>query len=139
MADHPHSTLATTLGIEPGARLALLHAPDGFDGTLGELPAGVTMTRSPQGPLDIAVAFIDKRSHLEKAAPILASVIKPDGVIWIAWPKASEPPTDMTEDVIREVVSPHGLVDDQVFVIDEIWTGLHMVRRTEPRGDTPPV
>ncbi len=54
--------------------------------------------------------------------------------LWIAWPKrASRMPTDMTDQVIRDVVLPTGLVDNKVCAIDDTWSGLRLVIRRENR------
>ena len=50
-AGYSGTPLVRKLGIKPGARLALIGAPDGFDATLGELPDGV---RSAGGCADPA-------------------------------------------------------------------------------------
>ena len=60
----------------------------------------------------------------------------PDRSLWIAWPKRSSGvTTDMTEDVIREVALPLGLVDNKVCAIDATWSGLRLVWRKELRTD----
>ncbi len=60
--------------------------------------------------------------------------IAPDGVIWVSWPKkAAKVPTDVTEDVVRELALPLGLVDVKVCAVDEIWSGLKLVIRLENR------
>jgi hypothetical protein len=65
----------------------------------------------------------------------LIRTIAPDGMIWVAWPKrASKIETDMTEDVIREIVLPSsGLVDVKVCAIDYVWSGLKLVIRKDRR------
>jgi hypothetical protein len=71
---------------------------------------------------------------LEAARGPVAEAIFPDGAWWVAWPKrASKVPTDMTEDVVRDVFLPHGLVDNKVCAIDDVWSGLRVVWRTERR------
>lgn len=138
MAGYSGTPLPKKLGIVEGATVALLHAPDDFDDTLGALPAGVTVRRTPKGAADVIVAFIDERAHFEAALPIVERSIFPNGGLWIAWPKkASKVPTDMTEDVVREVALPRGLVDNKVCAIDEVWSGLRLVWRKEQRA-TPP-
>jgi len=133
-AGYSGTPLPRKLGIGPGSRLMLLHAPDGFDDTLGELPDHVTVVRRLNGHADVVVAFIDRRAHLERAIERLERVIFPAGGLWIGWPKkASKVPTDMTEDVVREVALPRGLVDNKVCAIDEVWSGLRLVWRTERR------
>jgi len=55
-------------------------------------------------------------------------------VIWVSWPKkASKLPTDITEDTIREICLPMGLVDVKVCAIDETWSGLKLMIRKERR------
>jgi hypothetical protein len=54
--------------------------------------------------------------------------------VWVSWPKkASKVATDITEDVIREVLLPVGLVDVKVAAVNEIWSGLKLVIRKELR------
>jgi hypothetical protein len=61
-------------------------------------------------------------------------VLEVDGGLWVAWPKrASGVATDMTEDVVREVALPAGMVDNKVCAIDETWSGLRVVLRLELR------
>ena len=134
-AGYSGTPLPKKLGVKEGATLMLLHAPDGFDDTLGDLPDGVTVVRRLSGHADVVVAFIDRRAHFEAAIERLEQVIFPAGGLWIAWPKkASKVPTDMTEDVVREVALPRGLVDNKVCAIDYVWSGLRVVWRVERRG-----
>ena len=134
MAGYSGTPLPKKLGITAGARVALLHAPAGFDETLGELPPGVVIGSRLGKSHDLVVAFVDERSHLERAAPKLEQAVFPDGAIWVAWPKkASKVPTDMTEDVVRDVFLPRGLVDVKVCAIDDTWSGLKIVWRKELR------
>jgi hypothetical protein len=83
---------------------------------------------------DVVVAFFTERRRLEARLPALERTIFPDGGLWIAWPKkASGVPTDLTEDVLREVCLPRGIVDNKVCAIDETWSGLRFVWRKERR------
>ncbi|HVF79170.1 MAG TPA: hypothetical protein VNA28_12810 [Solirubrobacteraceae bacterium] len=55
-------------------------------------------------------------------------------MIWVAWPKrASKVPTDVTEDVGRDVALPLGLVDVKVCAIGDVWSGLKLVIRKDLR------
>ena len=57
-----------------------------------------------------------------------------NGVIWVSWPKkAAKVPTDVTEDVVRVLALPLGLVDVKVCAVDETWSGLKLVIRVENR------
>ena len=84
---------------------------------------------------DLVHFFTDSRAELEAAIPALKKAIVPNGAIWISWPKkASKIPTDITEDVIRDVVLPIGLVDVKVCAVDAVWSGLKLVIRKELRA-----
>jgi hypothetical protein len=129
------SPLPRKLGIKPGHRVALLGAPGGFeDGPLGELPGGVQVTRRAGGTADVIVSFHTRRAELERRLPTLRAMMEPATGLWIAWPKrASKVETDVTEDVIREIALPTGLVDNKVCAIDETWSGLRLVIRLGER------
>ena len=84
---------------------------------------------------DVVVSFHTARADLERRVPKLLDVLDVDGGLWIAWPKkASKVPTDITEDTVREVFLPLGLVDNKVCAIDDVWSGLRVVWRKEHRG-----
>ena len=126
--------LARKLGIKPGARLALIGAPDGFEGTLGELPPGVVARRSLRGGFDVAVAFFVQRRALGRRLPGLTAALDPTGGLWIAWPKRSSGlDTDVTEGVVRELGLAAGLVDNKVCAVDRVWSGLRFVYRLPDR------
>lgn len=133
-AGYSGTPLATKLGIKAGSRVALLHAPDGFDDELAPLPDGVTILRRLAAELDVALLFVTERRELERRFPAVAAAITPAGGFWVAWPKrASKVPTDVTEDVLREVGLPQGLVDNKVCAVTEVWSGLRFVWRKENR------
>ena len=90
------------------------------------------MRLSPE--LDVVIAFYTSRAALVKEWPKLTKAAAPDGTVWVAWPKkASKVPTDITEDVVRDVALPTGLVDNKVCAIDATWSGLRLVIRKELR------
>ena len=134
-AGYSGTPLPKKLGIKEGSAVALLRAPDGFAATLGELPDGVTVRSRAEGANDVVVSFHTSRSDFEATLPKALRVLDVDGGLWVAWPKkASKVPTDMTEDVVREVCLPLGLVDNKVCAIDEVWSGLRVVWRKERRA-----
>jgi len=126
--------LAAKLGLRPGVRVAWPQAPEGFEALLGDLPAGVQVRRTTRGSLDLVVCFVTRRAQLAARLPGLREAIRPDGMCWAAWPKrTSGVVTDVTEDVVREVALPLGLVDVKVCAIDATWSGLKLVIRRELR------
>jgi hypothetical protein len=134
VAGYSGTPLPKKLGIKRGHRVAFPAAPDGFERSLGELPEGVRVKQRAAAPVDVIVAFFTARAELERRFERLAAALDPDGGLWIAWPKrASGVPTDMTEDVAREVGLAHGLVDNKVCAIDDVWSGLRLVYRLEDR------
>jgi hypothetical protein len=134
MAGYSGTPLPKKLGIKDGHTVATLSEPTGFGETLQPLPAGARVVRDLRGHRDVIVAFFTARAALEKRLAALTNAIFPDGALWIAWPKkTSKMPTDITEDVVRAVALPTGLVDNKVCAIDEVWSGLRLVVRLENR------
>jgi hypothetical protein len=130
-AGYSGTPLPRKLGIKPGHAVAVLAAPPGFALDLASLP-GVRMCHAVDGAagLDVILVFVRWRSELESALPLLRSSLAPAGGLWIAWPKrAARQPGDMSEDVVRDVALPTGLVDNKVCAIDDVWSGLRLVIR----------
>jgi len=131
MAGYSGTPLLDKLGIEPGHTIILIDAPDGV---IPDLPTGVTVRSRVTGHLDVALCFTLARATLERRIDALGRAVFPDGAIWVAWPKrASKVPTDMTEDVVRAVALPRGLVDVKVAAIDDTWSGLKLMWRRDRR------
>jgi hypothetical protein len=85
---------------------------------------------SPEAPVDAAHVFVTERAKLEHDLQRLVPLIGQSGFIWVSWPKkAARVPTDITEDSIREICLPMGLVDVKVCAVDATWSGLKLVKR----------
>ena len=135
-ADTVTSTpLPKKLGIKPGSRVAVLSAPDRFlDSTLVPIPDEVEVRSRARGPLDVILFFTKRRGELERRFDTLVRALDRAGALWVAWPKGtSGVPTDLTENVVRDIALPKGLVDTKVAAIDETWSGLKLVIRVENR------
>jgi hypothetical protein len=127
--------LPQKLGIKEGHKLAVLGAPPELE--LGVLPVGVAIQRRLAGklPFDVLVVFVTRRADLVARIAACRPRRQPAAGLWIAWPKrASGVATDVTEDTVREVALPTGLVDNKVCAIDATWSGLRLVIRKELRG-----
>jgi hypothetical protein len=132
-AGYSGTPLAKKLGIGTGHRVWLAQAPASYQ-TLVAPSDGVTFVAKPSNTTDVAHVFTSKRRELEKTLRSLRSALKPNAAIWVSWPKkSSKVPTDITEDVIREVALPMGFVDVKVCAVDETWSGLKLVVRKELR------
>ena len=136
MAGYSGTPLPRKLGIKPGDRVLLLRAPDGFETrVLGPLPDGVTVRRRAAGRADVIVAFHTRRADLARRMPVLRGRMEPAAGLWIAWPKrASGQPTDLNEDVVRELALANVLVDNKVAALDATWSGLRLVIRLRDRA-----
>lgn len=133
MAGYSGTPLTKKLGIKPADVICVLQEPPGFRDALA-LDDSVTFRTSLRGNADNVIVFATEQDELRRRRDALAKAIFPDGAIWVAWPKrASKVPTDMTEDVVRDVFLQHGLVDNKVCAIDNTWSGLRVVWRKELR------
>lgn len=133
-AGYSGTPLPRKLGLKPGMQAAWLGAPANFGELLGPLPDGLRVKARATPPLDVVVLFVTRRAELARRLPALQRAVAPDGAVWAAWPKGtSGVPTDVTENVVRDVALPLGLVDVKVCAIDETWSGLRLVIRKELR------
>ena len=84
--------------------------------------------------LDVVHLFTKSRSDLLEGLNRYKCKIKQDGVIWVSWPKkASGIPSEVSENTVRELALPLGLVDIKVCAVDDVWSGLKLVIRKENR------
>jgi hypothetical protein len=122
--------LATKLGLKPGHRVLLVDAPEELPVLLQALPEGLQFVSSLRGKVDVVHAFFTRRQDLAAALSRYRDRLAPDAVLWVSWPKkASKRPTDITEDLIRELALPLGWVDVKVCAVDAVWSGLKLVVR----------
>lgn len=134
-AGYSGTPLAKKLGIVEGARVRVFGGPEELPLLIDPLPDGATLRTRGSGPHPVVLAFHTSRSALESQVPTLLAALEVDGGLWIAWPKrAAKVPTDITEDTIREVFLPLGLVDNKVCAISDVWSGLRVVWRKERRA-----
>jgi len=126
--------LAKKLGIKEKSVLVLVNPPEDFGELLSPLPDGVAIESSAKASADIVHLFTNSRDELARDLAKYKQVIKQDGSIWVSWyKKAAKLPTEITEDVIRDVALPLGLVDIKVCAVDEKWSGLKLVIRRANR------
>jgi hypothetical protein len=134
-AGYSGTPLAKKLGIKDGGAVFAPGAPAHYPQLLDPLPDGVRFLARMSRAADLVHLFTRQRADLEKKLDALLKLAKPEIMIWVSWPKkAAKVPTDITEDVIRAVALPRGLVDVKVCAVDEIWSGLKLVIRKELRG-----
>lgn len=133
-AGYSGTPLWKKLGLKEGATLATVNAPASFADDLGELPPGANIRKGLKADDALAIVFIEERADLEKQIAPAAKKLNRDGSLWISWPKkTSKLFKDLTEDGIREVVLPMGLVDVKVCAVNNDWSGLKLMVRKELR------
>jgi len=135
-AGYSGTPLPQKLGIGEDDAVALIGAPGWLEDTLAEVPGVAEMHTDLDGGalFDVIVVFVSWRAELEAELGRLRDRMAPACGLWVAWPKkAAKVPTDMSDNVIREVALPTGLVDNKVCAIDETWSALRLVIRRENR------
>jgi hypothetical protein len=133
-AGYSGTPLAKKLGIVSGSRVAAKAAPDDYERLLAPIPAGVVFDNAVSEATDIVHLFADRKAVLKRELAALRTSVRSDAAVWVSWPKrSSKVPTDITEDVIREVALPLGFVDIKVCAVSDVWSGLKLVIRKELR------
>ena len=142
-AGYSGTPLFKKLGIKPGGTVVLVGALRNYATLVAPLPAGARLTTRLSSGADIVHIFSVTRTRLERAIRDAIARMAPATAIWASWPKqASKVPTDITENTIREIALPLGLVDIKVCAVDATWSGLKLVTRqvptVRPRDMRPP-
>ena len=135
-AGYSGTPLPQKLGIGEDDAVALIGAPGWLEDTLAGVPGVAEMHTDLDGDalFDVIVVFVSRRAELEAELGRLRERMAPACGLWVAWPKkAAKVPTDMSDNVVREVALPTGLVDNKVCAIDETWSALRLVIRRENR------
>lgn len=135
MAGYSGTPLWKKLGYRDGTAAHAEGAPAGYVKLL-TLPKDVRVTWLAKAEPGIEFVHLFSTSAAELKAKLKAyrRSIAPHGVVWVSWPKKSSGvATDITEDTIREVALPTGLVDIKVCAVDETWSGLKLMIRKELR------
>ena len=129
-AGYSGTPLARKLSLKDGMRVWWEAMPGSVAEEIAAEGVQLEKLQRPEAPIDVAHIFVSSRLDLEARLHRLMPLLGPGGFIWVSWPKkASKVPTDITEDVIRDVCLPMGLVDVKVCAVDQTWSGLKLMRR----------
>jgi hypothetical protein len=135
VAGYSGTPLGKKLGIKPGMLIRAVHPPSDYIAIVGALPADTRIAKRDVDGLDLVHVFTKDPSELLQLLIRYKDKIKQAGVIWVSWPKkASGIPSEISENTIRDVALPLGLVDVKVCAVDDIWSGLKLVIRKENRA-----
>jgi hypothetical protein len=133
-AGYSGKPLHEKLGIKPGHRVCTVDAPVDYDTLLEGEVAGARFTTNTRLTADLVHIFATEAKVLKKELPRLVKIVFPDGAIWVSWPKKSaQIETDITEQTIRDIALPMGLVDIKVCAVSDMWSGLKLVVRRDRR------
>ena len=133
-AGYSGTPLAQKLGIAEGRRVFVWDGPREYRDLVAPLPARVRFAKGLDSDVDLVHVFVTARERLDRALRTLRQTLRPDGIVWVSWPKkASGVRTDVTEDTIRAVALPMGWVDVKVCAVDDTWSGLKLVVRKSER------
>ena len=117
MAGYSKKSLLEKLGIKPGFHILIINPPEHYDLLLGPLPADVNNDPVSDAPLNFIQLFTKNLQELNQEFPVLKKHLKPDGMLWISWPKGtSSLNTDLNENLVREIGLKNGLVDHLLFI-----------------------
>ena len=135
-AGYSGTSLAKKLGVKDGQRTWRANMPASVAKEIAASGVQPVLAVNPEAGLEMAHVFVTRRAELIEHLRRLRAALAQDGTIWVSWPKKSAGvPTDVTEDVVRELCLPLGLVDIKVCAVDAVWSGLKLViRRTERTG-----
>ena len=129
-AGYSGTPLARKLSLKDGVRVWWDGVPDSVRAEIATEGLQLDHLPAPTPPVDAAHVFVVERVDLETKLAQLLPVLERSGFVWVSWPKkASGVASDITEDVIRDVALPMGLVDVKVCAVDETWSGLKLVIR----------
>jgi hypothetical protein len=135
MAGYSGTPLLKKLGVKEGCRIALADPPESFLKELAALPQGATVVCRPSSPVDLIVLFVKSERKLEEKFQPYARKLKPNGMIWVAWPKKSSGVvTDLAFENVQKTGLAAGLVDVKICAIDDTWSGLKFVYRLRDRA-----
>jgi hypothetical protein len=135
-AGHPGTPLPQKLGIGPGDAVALIGAPGWLEDELAAVPEVAEVHTDLDGAelFDLMVVFVERRAEFEAELGRLRDRMAPACGLWVAWPKRSSGvPTDMSDNAVRDIALPTGLVDNKVCAINETWSALRLVIRRPNR------
>jgi len=137
-AGYSGTPLAQKLNLKDGMRVWWDGMPESVAAEIAAEGLQFALLENPQPPIDAAHIFVTSRGELEAKLHQLMPLLEPAGMIWVSWPKkAAKVATDITEDVIRDVCLPMGLVDVKVCAVDATWSGLKLVVRRQNRDVRP--
>ena len=134
MAGYSGTPFIKKLGIKPNSKIIFINEPASFYSELGELLDGIQTIKTLDEKFDYVHYFTKEREELKNFFKQIGKYLNKDGMLWISWPKkSSKVPTDLNENIVRDIGLKNGMVDVKVAAIDDVWSGLKFVYRLKDR------
>ena len=134
MSGYSGTPLFKKLGIKPGFRIRCEGPPANYRDLLEPLPDDVAISNRYKKDIDVYHLFVKSHDGLKNRLGTIVAEMNSNSMIWVSWPKkSSKVKSDVTEDVVRKVALPLGLVDIKVCAVDDVWSGLKLVIRKKLR------
>ena len=120
-------SIAQRMFIKPGHTMVILNAPQGYVGSIGEIPEDVKILTTLVSDADIIQFFTITRAELEMNFKPLIRALKDDGSLWISYPKGtSKVETDINRDIIWKIGENLGLKPVAMISIDDVWAAFRL-------------
>jgi ribosomal protein L22 len=133
-AGYSKTKLAKKLGIKEGFTIRLVNEPSYYWQLFEDIPKEIEIVADQKSKKDFIHYFAKNKKGLQKDIFTLRNEIKPNGMVWISWPKkSSKIVTDIMENDVRNTALASGLVDIKVCAVDDVWSGLKFVIRVKDR------
>ncbi|WP_078125047.1 DUF3052 family protein [Leptospira alexanderi] len=130
MAGYSNKSLGDKLGLKAGMKVFFEDLPEDVRKELKDHLADVEISKTLKYSLDYLHVFVKESEKLRKRFPKLVEHLSEKGMIWISWPKgSSKVPTDLNENIVRNIGLELGIVDVKVCAVSDIWSGLKFYRR----------
>lgn len=129
-AGYSGKSLIAKLGWKDGLKAIVIAPPGDYAELTDGAAIAVKKSAPATGSFDFIHLFLKDATALARDLPKLEPRLATGGMIWVSWPKkTSKLFVDLTEDGIRKVCLPMGLVDVKVCAVDNDWSGLKLMRR----------
>ncbi len=130
-AGYSGKSLIAKLGLKEGAKAIVIAPPATYAKLTDGAAIGQRSAAPAAGAFDFIHLFVSDAASLSRKLTKLEPRLAEGGMLWVSWPKkTSKLFVDLTEDGIRQLCLPMGLVDVKVCAVDSDWSGLKLMRRT---------
>jgi len=122
MPSDSKKSLATRLAIQPAHSVRLMNEPKNAVALIGRLPVGAKLVG--RGDADRVILFASSVKELDKLLPAAFDSTKPDGALWVAYPKTETKLSDISRQDVHDKLRLEGWKPVAVVSMDDVWTAI---------------